>query len=363
MTVRSPTYWTYVLLCCFSVRLFSQELSHKIPILIQEAEKEEQQGNLTGASEKYREILEMDPQRIEAYSKLGTLFLEQGQYQEAAKYLKQAIAINRNEALPHQLLGITYFQLGDFDLAKGELQNALRIRPRDRATAFFLARTCASLGDLRRAAELLQKLRDQNPRDAKVLYTLGLVYMKLGDSTLEDLQKLHPESYLNDLLMGTAAEDRQQFAEAIKDFRNAIAKAPKARGLHYALGNALYLDGQLQEALKEFELENRIDPYNYMAHVLTAVILLPAYPNKALRVSSQAIKLKPDLGPAYLIRGRALLTLKRPREAISDLKKAAQLAPDEKTVHFQLALAYEQVGLTKEADAQKAIFENMGKAK
>jgi tetratricopeptide (TPR) repeat protein len=362
MTRRRLLQWRWVLLVWFSVQLFSQDLSHRILILSQEAEKEEHQGDIKGASEKYQAVLRLDPKRVEAYTNLGRLLLEQGQYEEAEKYLKQAIAIKRNESPPHQLLGIAYFQLGNFDLAEGELENALRIGPHDRETVFFLARTCANLGNLRRAARLLEGLRDENPREAKVLYTLGLVYMKLGDSTLEDLHKLDPESYLNDLLMGTAAEEQEEFAEAIKDFQNAVAKAPDAPGLHYALANALYLDGRLPEALKEFERENQIDPYNYMAHVLTAVILLSENPEKALEASTQAIELKPELGPGHLVRGRALLSLKRPKDAITDLKKAAALDPNEKTVHFQLALAYEQLGLTREAKEQERMFESMSKA-
>lgn len=363
MITRWPARWLPVLLFLFSVQLFSQNLTYRIQNLLQRAEKEEQLGDLKNASEEYLEILRLDPKQSEAYQSLGKLLLEQGNYHEAEKYLKQAIVINRNLATAHQLLGITYFQIGDFELAQRELQKALKIRPNDGETAFFLARASANLGKLRKAAQLLETLREQDPRDAKVLYTLGLVYMKLGDSTLGDLQKFHPESYLNDLLMGTVAEENGQFADAVEHFKNAVTKAPSAPGLHYALGNAFYLEGQTAEALKEFEHENLIDPYNYMAHVLSALIALSTDPQKAFELSTQAIKLKPDSAPAYLIRGRALLGLKKPKDALSDLKKAAVIDPHEKTVHFQLARAYQQLGLISEATREETIFKSMSKAK
>jgi Flp pilus assembly protein TadD len=105
-----------------------------------------------------------------------------------------------------------------------------------------------------------------------------------------------------------------------------------------------------------------IDPYNYMAYLQSALILVASDPARSVELASKAALLKSDLAPVYLIRGRALLALKRPQEALVDLKKAAALDPTEKTVHYQLALVYRQLGRTREAEEQDSIFESMQKA-
>jgi tetratricopeptide (TPR) repeat protein len=84
-------------------------------------------------------------------------------------------------------------------------------------------------------------------------------------------------------------------------------------------------------------------------------------PEEAFRLSTRAIELKSDLPDAYSIRGRALLALKRPREAVEDLKKAIGLDPGDAALHYQLATAYRQLGLSREADMEIAIHERMVK--
>jgi Flp pilus assembly protein TadD len=69
--------------------------------------------------------------------------------------------------------------------------------------------------------------------------------------------------------------------------------------------------------------------------------------------------LKPDVPEALTVRGRALIALQRPKEAIDDFKKAIALDPQDAATHFQLARAYRQAGLAHEADAENAIFERM----
>lgn len=350
------------LLFCLACSLVAQDPSARIQQLLREARNEEEQGHLDVAAQKYQAILRLAPREPAAYYDLGKVYLAQGRYEDAIAVLKSAVSIDKTLARPHALLGMGYYQLGQFRAAQIELGQALRLRPNDEKAMFFQARTLTQLGNLQEAAELLEKLQRAESENAEALYTLSYIYAQLADLTFAKLQKQHPDSYFIDLLAGTVAESKQQYAEAAEHYRKAAAKAPTTRGVHYALGNALYLNAQLPEALVEFKRELEIDPGNYMACVQSALILLPTDTDQAVQLTTRAIGLKPDSAPAFLVRGRAHLALKRPKDAIADLKRAAALDPQEITVHFQLAAAYRQLGAVREADQEAGIFDRMQKA-
>jgi len=354
--------WSAFSILCLVCSLAAEDLSTRIQLLLREAREEEEQGRLELAAQKYQAILGLSPREVAAYNGLGNLYLMQERNEDAVSALKSAVSIDSTFAPSHALLGMAYYQVGQFRAAQEEFDHALRLRPNDPKTTFFLARTVAQLGNLQEAAELLEKVQHADPQNAEASYTLAYIYAQLADLTFARLQERHPDSYLIDLLAGTVAESKQQYGEAIEHYRNAAAKAGTTRGVHYALGNALYLNSQLPEGLAEFKRELEIDPKNYMACVQAALILLPTDPEQALNLTTRAERVQPESAPAFLVRGRALLALKKPTEAIADLKRAAALDPQEVTVHFQLANAYRQVGSAREAEQETETFERLQKA-
>jgi Tfp pilus assembly protein PilF len=63
----------------------------------------------------------------------------------------------------------------------------------------------------------------------------------------------------------------------------------------------------------------------------------------------EAIQLQPDYGPARLLLGSSLLATGKRQEALSELRWAARLMPQEPAVHLELAKAYESAGNWLEA--------------
>lgn len=61
------------------------------------------------------------------------------------------------------------------------------------------------------------------------------------------------------------------------------------------------------------------------------------------------------------IRGRALVSLQKPREAIADFRKAMTLSPDDAAIHFQMVRGYRLTGQEQEAQNENAIYERLDK--
>lgn len=358
LDLRIGTLLALVLLV-LAPRSKSQDLEQRIKLLDTEARAEEKQGHPDVAIQKYQEILRLNPKLPAAYNNLGRLYYQQGRFQEAMEPLKRASELDPRLEAPHAQLAFCFFQMGDFASARREFQTALKLNPGDGIAKLFLARSLLELQDVKGALKLLDQLQQEDPKNVEVLFTLGWAYAGLAVSTLVAIQQVDPNSYLTEVLLGKYAEVKQVYPEAVEHYKRAIAKSPNQPELYYLYAHALYASGDFQQALQEYRRVLGLNPYDYRASWEAARIVLLENPEEAFRLANRALELKPDIAEALTIRGRALLALRKPSEAIEDFKKATALDPKSAANHFQLARAYGQLGLTQEAQAETAIYERM----
>ena len=337
----------------------SQGAGDRIQELYAKARAEEQRGRTDVAVQEYLEILRLDPKLAAAHNNLGRLYYQQGHLEEAVQSFKRACELNPNLEPPHAQMALALFQMGDFTSASSEFKTALKLNPADRNAKLGLARTLTELGNLKGALMLLDQLQQEDSKDAEVLFTQAMVHTKLAEAAVEEIEKVDPNSYLIEEILGNAAEARRDYTEAADHYKKALGRSPEATGLHYLLAHALGASGDLPQALKEYRHALELDPYDYNASWEAARIVVPDNPEEALRLANRALQLKPDLPGALTVRGRALLSLGKPEEAVEDLKRASALHKDDPTIHFQLARAYRQLGLTSEAAAETAIYDRL----
>jgi tetratricopeptide (TPR) repeat protein len=282
--------------------------------------------------------------------------------QEAVQPLQRASQIDPKLEPPRALLGFVFFQLENYPEAHRELKEAVRLNPSDSTARLFLARTLVQLNDLDGALKILTQLQHQDPRNSEVLYTLGNLYSTLAEATFGKIQTQDPNSYLLEVVLGKVAEIRQVYTDAAEHYKRAIERAPDVPDLYYRYAHALWAAGDSNGALRAYNQALERNPYDYRAQWESARIMLSDNPREALRRASQALERKPGIAEAQTIRGRALLALEKPNDAIDAFKKAIALDPEDPAIHFQLARAYRQAGLTQEAQNENAIYERMDKA-
>lgn len=350
-----------VLSLLVSAPLCQQDASEGAQQLYEAARADEQAGHPEQAIEKYKQIISANPNMAAAYNNLGRLYYQQGQLREAVKPLQRASQLDPKIEPPRALLGFVFFQLQDFDGARRELKAASQLNPKDTTARLFLARALVELQELPEALRLLTQLEREDPKNTEVLYTLGGVYSSLAEATFGKIQTVDPNSYLLEVVLGKVAEIKQIYADAATHYKRAIDHAPDVPDLYYRYAHALWAAGDSNGALNAYNEAIRRNPYDYRASWESARILLADNPEEALRRADRALALKPDVAEAETIRGRALLSLQKPADAIKSLKKAVALNPDDPAIHFQLARAYRQAGLTQEAQNENSIYERMDK--
>ncbi|MBN9615781.1 MAG: hypothetical protein BGO25_03800 [Acidobacteriales bacterium 59-55] len=354
----------FALLCVtLTSSAVSQQAEDRIPQIYAAAKSEEQAHNLDAAVEKYKAILRLDPKLAAAYNNLGNLYYRQGRFEEAIPVLKRACELVPNSSVPRALLGLSFFQKGDFASARRELASALRLNPDDSIAKLFLARSQVELGDLAGAVKLLEQLRKTDPHNVEALYSLGMAYSRLAEMALGDIQAVDPNSYLLEYLLGKAAEAKGITADAVEHYKKAIEKAPDAsEDLYYNYAHALWVMGDTPNAVAAYRHALSLNSYDYRANWEAARIILTQDPQEAYALANRSLELKPNVPDALVVRGRALLALKRPKEAVEDLKRASLLDSEDDAIHFQLARAYRQLGMPEEEKKENTVLLQMRKS-
>jgi tetratricopeptide (TPR) repeat protein len=345
----------------FTTSSGSQETSDPVQQLYEQAKADERSGHPDEAIRKYEQIIKLNPRLAAAYNNLGRLYYQQGRLDEAIKPLRQASQLEPKLEPPKALLGFVLFQKQDFEGARRELKMASELNPADVSVKLFLARSLVELKDFEGALEILTKLEREDPGNTEVLYTLGGVYSSLAEITIGKIQTVDPNSYLLEVLLGKVSEIKQVYPDAAEHYKRAIARAPDVPDLYYRYAHALWAAGDADAALSAYKTALERNPYDYRAEWELARILLADNPEEAVRLTSLALALKPDIADALTIRGRALVSLQKPQEAIADFRQAISINPEDPAIHFQLARAYRLVGSTQEAQNENAIYERLDK--
>jgi tetratricopeptide (TPR) repeat protein len=210
------------------------------------------------------------------------------------------------------------------------------------------------------AMSFLSWLQQAYPRDPEVLFLAVHVFSDLSLRNSQELMNTAPDSPLVVQLNAENFEKQGDFPKAIAEYRILLQRVPSKPGVHYRIGALLLLEpgtpASAEEARKEFEQELKINPQSagaeyYLGELARQANDLP----QAIEHFSRATNLNSGFAEAYAGLGRSLVDCDRPADALAPLETAARLAPDNATVHFALATAYQRVGRKQDAAREFAL--------
>jgi len=296
-----------------------------------------------------------------------------------------------------QTQGIDAFREGRFQDARVELEKAVATHPDDPTARAFLAMTkaaqkdCADAvhefqtqgdGQLARltgiaaveclsatdrtggASSIISAVLARFPSDPDALYESAKVHRKAWDDAVLGLYQKAPASFRVNQISAEVFETEGKYGEAAAQYEKAIEKAPTALNLHYRLGRCLLLasPGNLEKARTHFEAELKLNPADAVAKFQVAQILMAQQkPEEAGKWFEQALALKPDFAEAMIAMGRLRATDKHYDEAARLFAHAAALQPENEAAHYNLMLAYRELGRNDDAMEQKKILDKLQK--
>jgi tetratricopeptide (TPR) repeat protein len=136
----------------------------------------------------------------------------------------------------------------------------------------------------------------------------------------------NPQCWLVHHNLGNLLFDDGKVDEAIAHYDAALRQNPNNADIHFNLGKALIQEGRNAEALPQFEVVVRLSPADSEAHDNLGVALLGiGRTAEAMTEFEAAIRLRPDNAIAHYNLGIALRALGRPDEARIEFEAAARL--------------------------------------
>jgi tetratricopeptide (TPR) repeat protein len=159
------------------------------------------------------------------------------------------------------------------------------------------------------------------------------------DSTLAEVHTALGEVYLYRLW---------EFDKAKKHLQRAIEINPNIAMAHYHYSWALYLWGQIEEAIKEHILAQKYDPFNPLHTAwLGALYCYDDQFEMAINTALESFEIQRDYPAGYYVLGATYLNMGNPDKALEAHKKLAELYP---WWTWPLGFSYAVTGHTDEAE-------------
>jgi tetratricopeptide (TPR) repeat protein len=335
------------------------------------------------AEEKIKYAISLDPQRMQSYMGLAKFYQQMGRNADSEAVFKQAISINDRSSLAHGQYAIFLVQTGRKDDAEAEFRKAVEVEPDNRDTRKVLASYYlvnqrydkaeaeykawaqldwdkaegrarladyyATVGRFDEAASLYQDIVNNFKDYTRGRYRLGEISLQRGDvagaeAQADSLLKANEKDVDALFLRARILSARGKLREAITNLKTVLDQEPRSKLGLYFMSDALYRDGQYEQArARAGELE-RFYPDFFPAKLLQIQINLDSRDyDGARRMADELLKKlqEPDQTPkgdvtpqvladiktnALLLRGKALLLPVNPSMPRAEASKAVASA-------------------------------------
>ena len=286
-----------------------------------------QAGQFAQAELLFRQILQVEPNHVDALHLLGLIFGQKGQTDQAVDYLQAAVRLKPDFAEAHNNLGNALAIQGRLAEAVASYQRALALKPQYVDAHSNLCNALREQGRLAEAGvpQALIPGQETEPDKSSIPQILAVARSHFQAGRLEEAEQLYRQildvdpDHVDALnLLGVIAGQTNRIDRAIDCFRAALRLKPDFAEAQCNLGNVFVIQRRLPEAIECFR---------------------------------QSVRSKPDYAVAYSNLGNALREQGQLDEAVATLRQALRLAPGFADAHSNLGLALQAQGKSAEAQA------------
>lgn len=336
--------------------------------LFQRAMALHRSGKLADAAVHYRKLLAEAPNNAALLTNLGTLVLQQGQFEEGIRLLVKSLKLNPGQTTALNNLGNACMALKRWEDALSSYNRAIA---HDKTNAEAYSNRGNALKKLSRLHEALASYDhaiNLNPNYAEACCNRGLtlVDLKRPDDALVSFEMAiavnpgYADAYLN---RGVLLKEQGRLHEALESYDRAIAINPGLASAYSNRGVTLKELNRLDDAIASYDRAIQLKPDYAEAYLNRGNACKQLNQlQSALTNYDRAIALSLGFAEAYSNRGMVLSALNRAEEAVANFKAAIDLNPGYADAHFNLGNAFKALNCQHEALASydNAIAVNSG---
>jgi tetratricopeptide (TPR) repeat protein len=330
---------------------------------LQEYQKPE---NIQSAIAEFGQALQVDPNYGRAYAGMGEAYWRGFRQSNgtndwitlAAANCQKALALSSNAAESHVCMGDVDNEQGSYQLAAGEFERAVALDKHQIDALRGLADAREKLGNLPAAEATYRLAINLRPQYWAGYNWLGAFYYRQARYTdavrmFQRVVALAPQNFQAYYNLGGVLAVNGNYPEAIQALKRSIALRPTLEA-YSNLGAALFSLRRYSEAAEMFQQGLKLDDYRdslTWGNLGDALYWAPGRRQQAAPAYRKAIslsdaKLRINSRDATVIAFRATYhaMVGDKTEALADVHRALQLAPNDAEVSFRAALAYNQLG-------------------
>jgi tetratricopeptide (TPR) repeat protein len=260
----------------------------------------------------------------DAYPAAVELYLRAGKLAAAMEVARKGLAAQDRAEL-HNLLGKAYQAQGDAASAVTEFKAAIERSPYEEPFYFDLAQL---------------QLKQQN-------FGAALKTLAAGRKNFDKSAQL-------ELAAGVAYYGLRRFPEAIDAFLRTIRLDPSVEQPYVFLGRMLdQAEDKLPRIVEAFVAFAKRAPDNYQSSFLYGKALALENPQEAEAMLRKSIARNEGFWESHFELGLVLENEHKLDEAAAELRRAAELNPQDAAVHYRLARIYDRLGKAAEARSER----------
>ena len=307
------------------------------------------QGNFDEAIKYYKEALSLDPNMVEATINLSIALSQKGLPNDALIHIEEALKRHNTNVLLWNNYANLLRQEGRTGEAIGAYKRALEREPHAVAIRFNLAVLLHETNRLEEAIEAYTQLLQIDPYHKGALYNLSVILHQKGlyedaISYLNRCLKIDPKDARTINLIALVFEAAGNASAAEGCFRRAIQLMPADYTVRFNYANLLSRQRRTEEAVEEYKKAvslnlNSIEAYIQLGNHLK---LLKRY-TEAIDAYHKVIELDPSSADGYNNLGNVLKEMGRYDEALSYINRAIEIDPKQAGYYFNLGLIYKEL--------------------
>ncbi|KMP12127.1 hypothetical protein UR09_01735 [Candidatus Nitromaritima sp. SCGC AAA799-A02] len=183
----------------------------------------------------FQELMNRDPNDLEAMSYYAVLMSKSGRMGDAVKYAEKVLEADPNWALPHVALSRVYYSSSNFDKAVKHARTALKIDPNSGGAYLVIGEIYLRRGKVKESLPVLKKGVELNPKDTDGYKKLAAAQIKNGEHKVA-LETLHKAMEINPDVPGVHFNLALVY-DKLKDGDKALHHIDRAEQLYLAEDN------------------------------------------------------------------------------------------------------------------------------
>ncbi|MDP7035933.1 MAG: tetratricopeptide repeat protein, partial [Planctomycetota bacterium] len=319
-------------------------------------------GKFEKALSDFNRVLELRPGNAGAYLNRGNAMSALNRLRPAVFEYQRALRMNPGFTSALGNLGVVYLQLNENAKALDAFERLIRIDGRDSRAFFYRGQAKERLKQPRSAMADYQEAIRIQPNDLNSAWALARLYFsdgKYADAIqyCSRVVKLNSSHLYAFQLRARAFDALERYEEAYQDYGEVIRLLPQSDlltslGVYNSRGLAALELKRFEIALRDFNHVLKSSPANLVAQIGRGLVFhFQGRHEKAVAVFSAVLEKHGNQPEALQYRGASLVVLKRFREAVRDLNRAAQISPGDPDVFYYRGMAH--LGLENRVQAQK----------